>query len=190
MRSASENSVTPVDETSCRYKSLDERFSLIYEELCRIASAIRSRDPRATIRSAALVDETWLKLKDSPRLAGTSTVHFKAIAAKAMREVLIQEARRRNARKRGGDGEAVFVELQDGDARLRPVEAELIDLDTALDELALMNSRHAEIVEKLFFGGMTISETAEAMCVSESLVERDWRAARAWLAMKLRPRAI
>jgi RNA polymerase sigma factor (TIGR02999 family) len=167
--------------------AVDEKFSLIYEELHRLASALRRREPHATIRSAALVDEAWIKLKDSPRLADTSTVRFKAIAANAMRQILVEEARRRNAQKRGGAGQVVFVALDDGDAHTRPIDAELLDLDAALSELALMNERHARIVEHIFFGGMTVAETAASMDVSESLVERDWKAARAWLAARLRP---
>src|ERR1700733_14888052 len=89
--------------------SLDERFSLVYEELRRIASSLRSSEANAEIRSTALVDEAWIKLRNSPQLADTSTAHFKAIAAAAMRQVLVEEARRRNARKRGGDGNAIFL---------------------------------------------------------------------------------
>jgi RNA polymerase sigma factor (TIGR02999 family) len=170
-------------------KSLDQRFSLIYEELHRMASALRRREAHATIHSAALVNEAWIKLKDSPRLAKTSTLHFKAIAANAMRQILVEEARRRNAQKRGGAGNAILIPLGETAAEFPSVSAELLDLDVALNELALMNARHAQIVEHIFFGGLTVPETAEVMRVSASLVERDWKAAKAWLAMRLRPQA-
>src|SRR5579863_771816 len=97
---------TPAEEDR---RALDEIFSLIYEELRRLASQVRRRESNATLNSTALVHEAWMKLKDSPRLASTSPEHFQAIAAKAMRQALVDEARRRGARKRGGAGEAVFV---------------------------------------------------------------------------------
>lgn len=168
-------------------RSLDEKFSLVYEELRRIASALRSSDANATIRSTALVDEAWIKLKDFPQLADTSTSHFKAIAANAMRQVLVDEARRRGARKRGGDGSIIILSLDDHAHHTLPLSAELLDLDAALNELADMNARQAQVVENIFFGGMTVSETARTLGASESLVERDWKAAKAWLAARIRP---
>ena len=168
-------------------RSLDERFSLVYEELRRIASSLRSSEANAEIRSTALVDEAWIKLRNSPQLADTSTAHFKAIAAAVMRQVLVEEARRRNARKRGGDGNAIFLALTGDEQHTVPVAAELLDLDLALNELAQMNSRQAQVVENIFFGGMTVSETAGTLSASESLVERDWKAAKAWLAARIRP---
>src|SRR5271156_2688081 len=83
-------------------RALDDIFSLVYEELRRLASFIRRNEANVTINSTALVHEAWLKLKGSPHLASTSVPHFKAIAAKAIRQVLVDEARRRHARKRGG----------------------------------------------------------------------------------------
>src|ERR1700733_1029945 len=94
-------------------RKLDDVFSLVYEELRRLASFVRRNEVNVTLNSTALVHEAWLKLKDSPPLAAKSLPHFKAIAAKAMRQVLVDEARRRSARKRGGAGEAFFVALDD-----------------------------------------------------------------------------
>ncbi|MGQ0646212.1 MAG: ECF-type sigma factor, partial [Gemmatimonadaceae bacterium] len=88
-------------------RALDEIFSEAYEELRRLASSVRQDDPGATLSPTALVNEAWLKLADSPRVARTSRLHFKRIAARAMRQVLIEAARRRNADKRGGG--AAFV---------------------------------------------------------------------------------
>jgi len=173
-------------ETSLQNQSVDERFSLVYEELRRIASTLRHAESHATILSAALVDEAWAKLKNSPELAHTTTGHFKSIAANAMRQVLVEEARRRNAQKRGG-GHAILLTLDDGHQHIVPVDVQLIDLDTALTELQDMSPRQAQVVESLFFGGMTVSEVANGLGVSESVVERDWRAAKAWLATRIRP---
>jgi RNA polymerase sigma factor (TIGR02999 family) len=180
----------PEPRTSLGNRSVDEKFSLIYEELRRIASSLRRAEAHATIRSTALVDEAWIKLKDSPQLANTSTGHFKAIAANAMRQVLVEEARRRSALKRGGADNVIFLALGDSpqqSEQIVPVDAELLDLDAALNELGLMNPRQAKIVENIFFGGLTIPETARMLEASESLVGRDWKAAKAWLATRIRP---
>jgi RNA polymerase sigma factor (TIGR02999 family) len=179
--------MSPEPKTSLANRSVDEKFSLVYEELRRIASSLRSAEAHATIRSTALVDEAWVKLKDSPSLANTSTRHFKAIAANAMRQVLVEEARRRNAQKRGGASNIIYVTLSDSHQQMIPVDTELLDLDAALNELSLMSPRQAQIVENIFFGGMTIPEAAETLDASRSLVERDWKAAKAWLATRIRP---
>ena len=174
------------EQTSLANRSVDERFSLVYEELRRIASSLRRAEAHATILSAALVDEAWAKLKNSPELAQTTTGHFKAIAANAMRQVLVEESRRRNAQKRGG-GEVLFLTLVEGHKQSVPVDVEVIDLDAALKELEEMSPRQAKIIESLFFGGMPVAEVADSFGVSESSVERDSRAARAWLATRIRP---
>lgn len=167
--------------------ALDDVISLVYEELRRLASYVRKNEASPTLNSTALVHEAWLKLKDSPHLAATSLPHFKAIAAKAMRQVLVDEARRRSARKRGGAGEAIFVTLGDCAGEIASGDEELIVLDQALDELAQLNPRQAQMVESRFFGGLNVTETANLLGVSESVIERDWRAAKAWLASKIRP---
>jgi RNA polymerase sigma factor (TIGR02999 family) len=167
-------------------RALDDLFSLAYEELRRLASFVRNKEVGATLNTTALVHEAWLKLKDSPRLAATSLPHFKAIAAKAMRQVLVDEARRRAAQKRGGAGEAIFVTLGDSTGETPSCGEELLALDSALQELARLNPRQAQMVESRFFGGLSGAETAALMGVSESVVDRDWRAAKAWLAHEMR----
>jgi RNA polymerase sigma factor (TIGR02999 family) len=167
--------------------ALDDLVSLIYEELRRLASFVRKGELNATINSTALVHEAWLKLKDSPALASNSLPHFKAIAAKAMRQVLVDEARRRRARKRGGAGEVVFVTLGDSADEIASCDEELLALDAVLDELGRLSPRQAQMVEYRFFGGLSVTETAALLGVSESAMERDWRAAKAWLAGKIRP---
>ncbi len=175
------------DSPSEARRTLDDLFSLVYEELRRLASFVRKNEVSATLNSTALVHEAWLKLKDSPHLASTSVPHFKAIAARAMRQVLVDEARRRNARKRGGVGEAIRITLGDSVDEITSCDDELIALDEALEELKRRSPRQAQMVESRFFAGLNVAETAGLLGVSESAIERDWRAARAWLNSKIRP---
>lgn len=166
-------------------QALDHLFSLTYEELRRLASSVRRGDPSATLSPTALVNEAWLKLADSPQVASTSRLHFKRIAARAMRQLLVEAARRRNADKRNGGVEVTVTfdeSVQAGPSGSR----ELLALNSALDELARMNPRQAVMVESRFFGGLDIPETASLLKISEATVQRDWRAARAWLAHELR----
>jgi RNA polymerase sigma factor (TIGR02999 family) len=163
---------------------MDALFSAAYGELRRLAAAVRRDDPSATINPTALVNEAWIKLAASPGLAFSSPLHFKRIAARAMRQVLVEAARRRNAGKRGhGEPTVVFDEsLGDAAAWGRHIVA----LDDALDALARLNPRQSLLVESRFFGGLDVRETAEVLQVSEATVLRDWRAARAWLSRELR----
>jgi RNA polymerase sigma factor (TIGR02999 family) len=162
---------------------LNELFSATYDELRRLAATIRYGDPSATINPTALVNEAWLKLANSPHLATASRIHFKRIAARAMRQVLVDAARRRNANKRG-EG-AAMITLDETRAGVTCSE-ELLGLDSALDELARIKPRLAMMVESRFFGGLEIAEIAELLEVSEATILRDWRAAKAWLAHSLR----
>jgi len=166
-------------------RELDAAFSATYEELRRLASSVRRRDPRATLTPTALVNEAWLKLSRDPALARTSPLHFKRIAARAMRQVLVEAARRRHARKRGGPG-AAFVTLDESALGSPGWADDLLALDAALEALARLNPRQALMVESRFFGGLDVAETAAALGVSEATILRDWRAARAWLAGELR----
>ena len=167
-------------------QALNELFSVTYEELRRLAGSVRRDDPGATLSPTALVNEAWLKLADSPAVARTSPLHFKRIAARAMRQVLIEAARRRNARKRGG---GVLPVTFDDALQEHPASSEdLIALDATLEDLARINPRQAMMVESRFFGGLEVAEIARLLDVSEATVLRDWRAARAWLARELRNR--
>jgi RNA polymerase sigma factor (TIGR02999 family) len=166
-------------------KALDHLFSVTYEELRRLASSVRRGDPSATLNPTALVNEAWMKLAKSPEIAATSQLHFKRIAARAMRQILIEAARRRNAGKRGGRQD-VTVTFDDSYQRTPSCGEDLLRLDRALDELARMNPRQATLVESRFFGGLDIPETATLLNVSEATILRDWRAAKAWLAHELR----
>lgn len=150
-----------------------------------MASSVRRGDPSATLNPTALVNEAWIRLAKSPRFATTSRLHFKRIAARAMRQLLIEAARRRNAGKRGG-GADITVNFDDPIQNSPSSGKDLLALDTALDELQQMNPRQALMVESRFFGGLDVAETAELLEVSEATILRDWRAARAWLAQELR----
>ena len=165
--------------------ALDQLFSVTYEELRRLASAVRRGDPSATLNPTALVNEAWLKLAKNPEIATTSPLHFKRIAARAMRQLLVEAARRRNAGKRGG-GAQITVTFDDAVQKKASCGEDLLALNKALDTLTQMNPRQAIMVESRFFAGLDIPETATLLNVSEATVLRDWRAAKAWLAHELR----
>ena len=166
-------------------QALDQLFCAAYEELRRLASTVKRGDPSVTLSPTALVNEAWLKLMKSPAIAVESPLHFKRIAARAMRQLLIEAARRRNAHKRGGD-EAIFVTFDDSMNGVPACGEDLLALDTALAELASFEPRQAAIVESRFFGGLEISEISTLLGVSEATILRDWRAAKAWLGQRLR----
>jgi RNA polymerase sigma factor (TIGR02999 family) len=163
---------------------LDQLFSECYEELRRLAISVRRRDPSVTLNPTALVNEAWLKLARRPGIASTSQLHFRRIAARAMRQVLVEAARRRKSEKRGGG--AAAITFDDSLAIANAGADDMIALDAALDALAEIHPRQAMMVESRFFGGLDVAETAELLQVSEATILRDWRAARAWLAAELR----
>ena len=163
---------------------LDALFSATYEELRRLASSVKRGDRGLTLSPTALVNEAWLKLAASRNLNPESPLHFKRIAARAMRQVLVEAARRRTAQKRGGG--AALVTFDEGLTAGLETADDVLGLDAALEELARLEPRQALMVEYRFFGGLDVRETAEALGVSEATILRDWRAARAWLAQALR----
>jgi RNA polymerase sigma factor (TIGR02999 family) len=163
---------------------LDYLFSVTYEELRRLAVSVRRSDPGATLNPTALVHEAWLKLASSPAFVATSRLHFKRIAARAMRQLLVESARRRSSKKRGGAESLVTFDEALGQPT--SCDQDILKLDVALEELARLNPRHAVMVESRFFGGLDVIETAELLAVSEATILRDWRAAKAWLAHELR----
>jgi len=165
-------------------EAVDRLFSLAYEELRRLAASIRRTDARATINPTALVNEAWIKLSDSPPAGSISRLHFKRIAARAMRQILVEAARRRGAGKRG-EG---MIPVAFDDALDQPATGadQLLSLDAALEELARINPRQAAMIESRFFGGLDVTETAALLQVSEATILRDWRVAKAWLAQELR----
>ena len=158
---------------------LDYLFSITYEELRRLAASIPGRS--ATLNPTALVNEAWIKLSRSPQFGATSPMHFKRIAARAMRQVLVDAARRRNANKRAGD----LISFEES-LGIAGETNNLLGLDAALDELGRMSPRQAMIVESRFFGGLEITEIAELTSLSTATIVREWRSARAWLAQRVR----
>jgi RNA polymerase sigma factor (TIGR02999 family) len=131
------------------------------------------------------VNEAWLKLAKAPGIHAESALHFKRIAARAMRQLLIEAARHRHAHKRGGNGE-VFITFDESIHEAATDDRQLLALEEALTELAATDPRQAEIVEARFFGGLEVTEVASLLGLSETTVLRDWRAAKAWLGQRLR----
>ena len=169
-------------------RELDALFSATYEELRRLAASVRRSEANPTLNPTALVNEAWIKLSRTPAVAQTSRLHFKRIAARAMRQVLVEAARRRQARKRGGP-DRVLVEFDESTGAGAGWADDLIGLDAALECLHRLEPRQAQVVESRFFGGLDVAETATLLGISEATVLRDWRAARAWLSHELRPEA-
>ena len=165
-------------------RTIDELFTATYDELRRLAAVVRRDEPSVTLSPTALVNEAWLKLRGSTELAGMSRVHFKRIAARAMRQVLIEAARRRRAEKRGGGG--MLVSFDESVHQSAANADDILALDEALQDLARLEPRQATLVESRFFGGLDVAETAELLEISPATVLRDWRAAKAWLAIELR----
>ena len=157
-------------------------YSRTYEELRRLARMVRSDRADATLDTTALVHEAYLKLAPGHELSAYDRVHFFRIAARAMRQVLIDAARRRRTRKDAQPHlEAEFSHV-DAAAEL---SADVLALDAALIELEALNDRQARVVECRFFAGLSVEDTALALGVSAPTVKRDWRMARAWLARAL-----
>jgi len=171
---------------SAERRALDDLFSITYEELRRLASAVMRNDSNATYTPTALVHQAWLKLARTPHFATTSPLHFKRIAARAMRQVLVEAARRRGSSKRGGEGEITFVIDSDTIAESEFCREDLLALEDALTELERLEPRQAMLVESRFFGGLDVSETAALLDVSEATVHREWKVAKAWLKLRLR----
>jgi RNA polymerase sigma factor (TIGR02999 family) len=139
-----------------------------------------------TLQPTALVHEAWLRLMPAASRGLQDRGHFMALAARAMRRILVDHARARRRDKRGGDWQRVSLSAVPPGTSSEAVLAELLDLDSALDRLAEKYERPARVVELRAFGGLTIEETAEALDVVTSTVEEDWAFAKAWLARALR----
>jgi RNA polymerase sigma factor (TIGR02999 family) len=157
----------------------------VYDDLRRKAAGIlRHESPGHTLQPTALVNEAYLRLVDQRRVAWQNRAHFLAVAARLMRRILVDYARRRRAAKRGG--QAARVTLEDFAARPGSTPLDLLELDEALAELAALDPRQARIVELRAFGGLSVEEAAEVVGVSPATVKRDWSFAQAWLERRLR----
>lgn len=163
---------------------LDRLLPAVYDQLRRVAHRqLRGEGGDHTLGTTGLVHEAYLRLSDLDRLEWRSRAHFFAVAAQAMRRILVDYANSRKALKRGGTRRKVAL-----DEVALPVDLradEVLALDEALDRLSAVNARYARVVECRFFGGLDIEETAEALDISPATVKRDWTMARAWLNREL-----
>ena len=165
--------------------TLDELMPLVFDELRRLARRQLAREHQCrTLQTTDLVHEAYLRLVNHPGVVAHGRAYFYAAAARAMRNVLVDAARKRRATKRGAGTE--LLSLDPDRAAADTFGAELLELDEALERLARRNPRHARTVECRFFGGMSVEDTATALGVSPRTVKSDWALARAWLYEALR----
>jgi RNA polymerase sigma factor (TIGR02999 family) len=164
--------------------ALEKLMPLVYQELYRLARRYMSEE-RAdhTLSTTALVNEAYLRLVDSAQVSWQDRTHFLAVCAQVMRRILVDWARTRQARKRGG--EVRPLELQEALAVTGGPGADLVAVDDALKALAAMDPRKSQVVELRFFGGLSAKETGEVLKVSTETVLRDWKLAKSWLRREL-----
>ena len=156
----------------------------VYAELRALARGyLRHERPDHSLPPTALVHEAFLKLVDQRHVSWQNRAHFFAIAARLMRRILVDHARTRDAAKRDGGQR---VPLAENIATIDPMTVDLLDLDTALEKLAVVDPRHSDLVELRFFGGLTVDEAAAVVGVAPATADRDWALARAWLFRELR----
>lgn len=159
--------------------ALHRLLPLVYEELHRIARGhLRRERPDHTLQTTALINEAYLRLMDQRVSAAADRHHFVALTSHLMRQILVDHARTRLARKRDG---GLRVTLAENVAFAEPGEVDVLAVDDALTRLAALDAQQARVVELRYFGGLSIHETAEVLGVSEATVKRDWTTARAWL---------
>lgn len=165
-------------------EAFDQLFTLVYSDFRALAKRYLAREPSAhTLQPTALVNEAYLKLVDQTQVDWKSRSHFFAVGAIAMRRILVNHAVAAKRQKRSGA--AIKVELQEGLVSIGQ-DQDVTAVDHALKDLERLNQRHAKLVELRFFGGLTVPEVAEALGVSASTVEKDWRFCSAWLKNALR----
>ncbi len=165
--------------------AFEELIPLVYSELRKIARyQLRGERDDHTLRTTELVHEAYERLVDHHSVDWNDRSHFFAVAARAMRQILVEYARRKNAQKRGG--QVPHVSIDKHSPSVPPPSVSVLALNDALNRLETLDARQAKVVEGRFFAGMTIQETARMLDVSPSTVKRDWRTARAWLARELR----
>jgi len=168
--------------------ALEQLIPLVEAELRRLARGYMGRERKDhTLQTTALVNELFLRLTDAPKVRWQDRAHFLGISARLMRRVLVDHARRRGYRKRGGGAERVT--LDEAMLVLPEPEVDVVALDRALESLASIDARKSRVVELRFFGGLSVDETAEVLHVSADTVRRDWRFARLWLLRQLKPDA-
>jgi RNA polymerase sigma factor (TIGR02999 family) len=166
-------------------RAADELLPLVYDEFRALARHYLAQERmNHTLQPTALVHEAYMKLVDQTRVDWQGKSHFFAVAAQAMRRILVDHARSRQREKRGG-GRARVV-LDEAVALSPQKDEDVLALDEALERLAQLDPRQAKVVELRFFGGLNVEEVAEALGVSKRTVEGDWTFARAWLSRELR----
>ena len=169
-------------------EALDRLVPLVYDELRVVARRHLQRErPGHALQATALVHEVYLRLADVDRLTLKNRTHFFAVAAKLMRRILVDHARRQHADKRGGG--VTMLSLDDASPAAQPPGVDVLALDQALEALSAIDARQAGVVELRFFAGLNIDETAEALGISPATVEREWAMAKAWLYRRLSPGA-
>ena len=170
--------------------ALDRLIPLVYTELRHIASRHMAREaPDSALQTTGLVNEAYLKLVDQRDTAWQNRGHFFAIAAQAMRRILLDDARRRLREKRGGGAVQIAIDDVAIPAPDTPLDAaDLLAIDRALGDLEQIDPDQARIVELRFFGGLTVEETSAALGVSTATIKREWSTAKAWLYRELRMR--
>jgi RNA polymerase sigma factor (TIGR02999 family) len=160
--------------------ALDNLMPIVYDELRRLAQHhMRFEAPEHTLQATVLVNEAYLRLVDQRRVNWQNRAHFFGAAASIFRRVLVDHARTRDRKKRGG--KAVKVTLCDETVAARTVDLDIVALDDALQQLGKLDSQQVQIIEMRFFAGLSIEDTAEALDISPATVKRDWATARAWL---------
>jgi RNA polymerase sigma-70 factor (ECF subfamily) len=165
--------------------ALDKLVPVVYQELRRLAAYYMRRErPGHTLQTSALVNEAYMRLVDYSQMRWQSRAHFFAVAAQAMRRILVEHARKRHFAKRGGG--AVKVSFDEAAIVSQEQASELVALDDALTSLEAMDQRKARIVELRYIGGLNIEETAEVLAISPATVQREWRAAKAWLYREIK----
>jgi RNA polymerase sigma factor (TIGR02999 family) len=165
--------------------ALQALIPIVHDELHRIAAACMAGErPGHSLQTTALVNEAYLRLVGTRRVNWQNRAHFLAMAARLMRRILVDVARSKQYQKRGAG--AVRVTLVDDIALSSEPGRDLVALDEALEALAAVDERKSRVIELRFFGGLTVSETAETLHVSPETVMRDWKVAKAWLLRQLR----
>jgi RNA polymerase sigma factor (TIGR02999 family) len=161
-------------------EAFDKLIPLVYKELRRMAHFYMQRERAGnTLQTSALINEAYIRLVDYKRMRWQDRAHFFAVAAQAMRRILVERARSRRRDKRGGAAQK--VSLDDAADLVVDRAADIIALDDALTDLSAIAPRKGQIVELRYFGGLNIDEAAEVLGVSSPTVQREWRAAKAWL---------
>jgi RNA polymerase sigma factor (TIGR02999 family) len=164
--------------------ALDRLVPLVYDELRRVARGHLQREPPGhSLQATALVHEVYLRLVDVDRMTLESRTHFLAVAARLMRQILVDHARRKRADKRGGG--VTMMSLDEVSPAAPTSSVDVLALDQALDALSSLDVQQCRVVELRFFGGLNIDEAAEALGVSTATVEREWAMAKAWLYQRL-----